>query len=103
MRSTFAQQPMKYIREIAHGAFGRVDRVQMADGTPAARKTLDPTPEVLRWSSEQKLRQRFEPEVKVRGALDSSFGGPVIATDRVGRELWFAMCLAGRNFQAKLN
>lgn len=66
---------MKVIREIRRGGFGRVDEV-IDNGTRYARKTFEPsiptTPAEL-----DKLRKRFDREVRVQAAIKSNAVMPI--------------------------
>jgi hypothetical protein len=93
---------MKILSEINRGGFGRVERVQLADGTVAARKVFDPLPEVLRSANEEKLRKRFRREVKVQTALRSDFFFPVTATGLDDDQPWFLMPLAESNLEDEI-
>jgi serine/threonine protein kinase len=93
---------LKVLEEINRGGFGRVERVRRPDGSIAARKTFDPTADVLRSADESKLRRRFQREVKVQSALRSEFVMPVLESDLQSPSPWFLMPLADANFESEI-
>ena len=62
---------MKFVGTINRGGFGRVERVQLSDGTYVARKVFDPAPHVLERTDLDRLRARFAREVRVQSVLPS--------------------------------
>src|SRR5687768_2314364 len=93
---------MKVIREIARGGFGRVDEVELDDGTRVAKKVFDPSPGVLAATSLEKLKSRFRREVRVQSTLQSDYAIPILDADLDGDEMWFTMPLCERNFQTEI-
>ena len=89
---------MKILEEIAVGAFGRVERVQLDDGTVWARKVFDPAEFIQQNSDMTKLRERFKREVKIQSQLSEEFFIPIIDSDLDSDSPWYLMPLAERNF-----
>jgi hypothetical protein len=85
---------MKVIGLIAETSFGRVELVQLDDGTTAARKVFAPRPEVLRNVTIDQLRKRFAREVRIQRALPDNFVMPVLDADLEADPPWFVMPLA---------
>lgn len=93
---------MKTLDEVSRGAFGRVDRVLLSDGSIVARKTLCPSPLLGAQVDFLKLRRRFAREVRVQCALKGEFFIPVLAHDLEAPEPWFTMPLAEKNYQQQI-
>jgi eukaryotic-like serine/threonine-protein kinase len=87
---------------IARGGFGRVERVQLDDGTVAARKTFMP-PIGMSQENVAKFRKRFGREVRTQGAMTSQSFLPVLAHDLDSDEPWFVMPLADRSLQDEIS
>lgn len=92
---------MDTIDLIARGGFGRVDRVRLADGTIAARKTFVP-PHGLDAANLEKLRKRFGREVRTQRALNSPSFLPILDSDLDRDDPWFVMPLAERSLQTEV-
>ncbi len=91
------------VRTLAHGGFGRVELIKLAKGgTQVARKVFDPKPEVLGGASPEKLKKRFQREVRIQSRLSSEYFIPVLDADLDGDPPWFTMPLADRNFTEKI-
>lgn len=93
---------MRIIREIARGGFGRVEELELDDGTRVARKVFDPSPGVLAATSLEKLKARFKREVRVQSTLLASYAIPILDSNLEGDELWYTMPLCERNFQTEI-
>ncbi|HMO81379.1 MAG TPA: serine/threonine-protein kinase [Pyrinomonadaceae bacterium] len=93
---------MKVIRVIDNGGFGRVEEVELDDGNRVARKVFDPTTEVLAASDTNKLKERFQREVKVQKSLSSDFFVPILDFDLSGDPMWFTMPLCEQNFKEEI-
>ncbi|OGV70398.1 MAG: hypothetical protein A2283_18985 [Lentisphaerae bacterium RIFOXYA12_FULL_48_11] len=89
---------MQVLESINRGGFGRVDKVKDASGRIVARKTFDPTHDVLAASDINSLRKRFNREVKVQSSLSSDYFISVLESDLTAAQPWFTMPLADRNF-----
>lgn len=89
-------------QEIARGGFGVVERVRMGDGTLLARKTFAPQFPGLDSAILQKLRARFEREVRVQSSLNSPSFIPILHADLTSETPWYLMPLADRNFQQQI-
>lgn len=74
-----------------------VERVLMNDGTLLARKTFAPQFPGLDPSMLQKLRARFEREVRVQSSLNSPSFIPILESDLAAPDPWYLMPLADRN------
>gem|GEM_PF-1459826 len=94
---------MEILEFIDRGAFGRVDKVRLSDGTIAARKLFDPNLTVLSGHEDISiLRRRFIREVKVQSQLSPDFFIPVLDFDLEGASPWFTMPLAERNLEKEI-
>jgi hypothetical protein len=86
---------MRVIREIQRGGFGRVDEV-VHNRRRYARKTFEPsiptTPAEL-----DKLKKRFDREVRVQAAIESHALMPIERYDLDDDPPWFLMPLADRS------
>jgi eukaryotic-like serine/threonine-protein kinase len=87
---------MKFVGTINRGGFGRVERVQLSDGTFVARKVFDPAPHVLERTDMVRLRARFAREVRVQSVLPSEYFLPILDSDLDCDQPWFTMPLADR-------
>jgi hypothetical protein len=90
--------------EIARGGFGRVERVRTADGRVLARKVFDPSPR-LGLPDEvdtEKLRKRFEREVRVQMALAPYGMMPIEHAALDASPPWFLMPLAERTYREQI-
>ena len=65
-------ESMKILETIAETGFGRVERVQLKDGTVAARKVFAPKAEITQGVSVEKMRKRFAREVRVQAEQSRS-------------------------------
>jgi len=91
------------VRTIARGGFGRVELVKpKKGGATVARKVFDPKPEVLAGTTVEKLKQRFQREVRVQSQLSSDFFIPILASDLEADEPWFTMPVADRSYAEKI-
>src|SRR5438270_9003247 len=88
---------------ISRGGFGRVERVQLEDGSVLARKVFDPQPYIQQVGDLQKLRKRFEREVRVQGSLSHDCFVPIVASDLEADEPWFTMPLADKNLRQEID
>src|SRR5688500_16942101 len=93
---------MKILSEINRGGFGRVERVQLEDGSIVARKVFDPSPDVIAGTNVDKLRKRFKREVKVQSSLSPDFFVPVLTYDLSSDPPWFCMPLCERNYSVQI-
>mgnify|MGYP001502791996 CR=1 FL=1 len=85
---------MKIIELINRGGFGRVEKVLLKDGSSGALKTFDPQFSVNTHDELEKLKKRFEREVRILSSLDSKFVIPVLDYDLKTENPWFLMPLA---------
>jgi hypothetical protein len=70
---------VRTIRRINRGGMGIVEEVELSDSTRAARKTFDPDQQTYANQAElQKLRKRFEREVKYQTELGRHGAMPVL-------------------------
>lgn len=87
----------RVLNEINRGGFGVVERVVAPDGSVVARKTFQVegrrSPEDL-----EKLRRRFQREVRVQSRLSGDYFLPVLQSDLTGSAPWFTMPVADRNY-----
>jgi len=90
---------MKILNVIAQTSFGRVERVQLSDGSIGARKICDPHASLLTNVSLQQLRKRFAREVKIQQALHGSYVIPVIGADLQADPPSFVMPLADTSLE----
>src|SRR5690348_8362491 len=91
------------LRTLAHGGFGRVELIKLdKGGGNVARKVFDPKPDVLKATSIEKLRQRFQREVRIQSRLSGDYFIPVLDAKLDGDSPWFTMPLAARNFAEKI-
>jgi hypothetical protein len=97
-------EDLTVIGEIARGGFGRVERVSTRAGKILARKVFEPSPR-LGFPEEvdlEKLRRRFEREVRVQMAL-APYGMMPIEHAALDRDPpWFLMPLAERNYREQV-
>lgn len=89
---------MKILDVISRGGFGKVEKVELDDGTIAARKVFDPLPDILAAADTPKLKKRFQREVRVQSSLSSDYFIEVIDSDLEAETPWFTMPLADQNF-----
>jgi len=89
---------MRIIREIFHGGFGRVEKVETDSGEVVARKVFDPQLGILAATNRDKLRRRFRREVMVQSSLKGHAFLPILKYDLDCGSPWFIMPLAKRNF-----
>jgi hypothetical protein len=82
---------------------GRVDEVELLDGTHAAQKTFDP--DRLAYSNQQeldKLRLRFEREVRYQAELGRIGAMPILGFDLSAAPPWFVMPLAEKSYAEQI-
>jgi eukaryotic-like serine/threonine-protein kinase len=92
------------IEQIARGGFGRVERIKAADGRTLARKVFDPSPElgVSSAADLEKLRRRFEREVRVQSYCAKHGAIPILDSDLKADPPWFVMPLADKNYAEQI-
>jgi len=93
----------RVIRHINRGGMGKVDEVELLDGTRAARKTFEPSQ--LAYTSQlehDKLRKRFEREVKYQAELGRNGAMPILAYDLRADPPWFLMPLADKTYEQQI-
>lgn len=93
---------MKVLKHINRGGFGRVDMVELSDGTIAAKKTFDPSIVLDSEEEREKMKQRFVREIKIQSSLKSPSFVPVLEFDLSGNNPWFLMPLADKNFSDEI-
>ncbi len=93
---------MRVLREINRGGFGRVEAVELDDGTVVARKVFDPAPEVALATDPDKLVDRFKREVRVQSALPAQFFMPILDYDLDDPSPWYTMPMADRNYKTQI-
>src|SRR5579859_4691961 len=92
------------VGEIARGGFGRVERVCSPDGRVFARKVFEPSPR-LGLPEEidvEKLRKRFEREVRVQMALAPYGMMPIEHAALDADPPWFLMPLADKTYRQQI-
>ena len=82
---------MKVLGPINRGGFGRVERVRLEDGSLGARKVFDPA---VPGDDIEKLRKRFEREVRIQSAIVFPAVMPIIGADLDASPPWYLMPLA---------
>lgn len=90
---------MRVVRSLARGGFGRVDEVELDDGTRLARKTFDPAPGP---TDRQLLLKRFNREVRIQKALDHPNIMPILDAENGPAPTWFTMPLATKSLEEKI-
>jgi eukaryotic-like serine/threonine-protein kinase len=91
---------MKVVREINRGGFGVVREVKLPDGTHAACKFFDP--HIGSPDEREKLRKRFQREVRIQSQITHPNIMPVLGYDLEASPPWFTMPLATQSFETKL-
>lgn len=92
---------IKVVEQLAHGGFGKVEKVQYGKAT-AVRKTFDPTIDVLRETTMEKLLKRFRREVSVQSSLSEEYFIPILESDLSGADPWFVMPVADCTYTEKI-
>jgi len=95
---------MEVIAPIKQGGFGLVEQVRDSDGTIFARKTFNLSSELGYLSPEdtERVRKRFEREVKIQASLDSPSFMPISRHELNESPPWFLMPLADMNYAEKI-
>ncbi|HRD65990.1 MAG TPA: serine/threonine-protein kinase [Candidatus Competibacter sp.] len=88
---------MIIIREINSGGFGRVEEVELEDGRHAAKKSFAPAFVPSTNDELEKLKKRFQREVRVQSSLKSDAFVPVLSEELDGPTPYYLMPLADRN------
>ncbi len=91
---------MKVIREINRGGFGVVHEVRSQAGVHLARKTFEPR--VVALDELEKLRRRFEREVRIQSQIRHPNIMPIVGHDLNASPPWFDMPLATESLEAKI-
>jgi serine/threonine protein kinase len=94
---------LKTPKLIGRGAFGRVEKVRLPDGSTVARKALDPTAEALADEDISILRRRFVREVKVQRQLGADFVMPILDAGLEDKDPWYTMPLAERTLEEEID
>src|SRR6266516_572646 len=95
---------VEVMETLAHGGFGRVELIKPGRGKAlVVRKVFDPLPVVLAATTIEKLKQRFQREVRVQRQLSGDFFIPVLDADLDGDPPWFTMPRADRSYAAKID
>jgi hypothetical protein len=94
---------MKILNVIDRGSFGRVERVELSNGTLAARKVFDPDPGILAAVGRPALVDRFKREVRIQKNLNANYIIPILHEDLNAADPWFLMPLADRNFHDEID
>jgi serine/threonine protein kinase len=89
---------METILKEFRGGFGKVEIVQLGDGSVIARKRFDPSSDILNATSIDKLRRRFKLEVLTQSKLSKDFTVPILASSLDSDDFWFTMPNCERNF-----
>jgi eukaryotic-like serine/threonine-protein kinase len=97
------EKTMKVVKVLDQfaGGFGRVEKVQLDDGSFAARKVFAPSMHVTD-AVEAKLRERFAREVKHQGLLKNPALMPIIDSDLKANPPWFMMPFAEKNYEKEI-
>ncbi len=90
------------LAEIAKGGFGRVEKVQLQDGTIAARKVFSPLDDIVNAVGREKLVRRFSREVKYQSNLPHELFIPIISFDLDSDAPSFLMPLAEANLASEI-
>lgn len=89
----------KFVRFINKGGMGKVDEVELTDGTRAAMKTFDPNAALFSDVLElAKLRKRFDKEVRYQTQLGLNGAMPVLFQDMSVDPPFFVMPLAEKSY-----
>jgi hypothetical protein len=91
---------MSIVREIAKGGFGVVHHVRLSDGQSVARKSFQPR--AASAEERDKLKKRFQREVRIQSQLRHPNIMPVLDYDLEATPPWFTMPLASRSFESKI-
>lgn len=82
---------------------GKVEEVELLDGSHAARKTFDPdTAAYANHLELDKLRKRFEREVKYQAELGRNGAMPIVGCDLNADPPWFVMPLADKTYEQQI-
>lgn len=92
----------KVLCTIGRGAFGRVEKVRLPDGSVVARKVLDPTTEALADEDISTLRRRFVREVRVQRQLGAESVMPILEAGLGDDTAWYTMPLAQRTLDEEI-
>lgn len=93
----------KVIRHINRGGMGKVEEVELLDGTRAARKIFEPDKAAYTNQLElDKLRKRFEREVKYQAELGRNGAMPILGYDLNADPPWFVMPLADKTYEQQI-
>ena len=90
---------MQVLETINHGGFGRVERVLLKQGQMGARKVFAPA---VPGDDVEKLRKRFEREVRIQSLLNFPAIMPIIGSDLKADPPWYLMPLAECTLADKL-
>lgn len=91
---------VKHIRDIDSGGFGRVDEVELGHGTRVARKTFHP--QFGTDEEKEKLRKRFEREVRIQSQISHPNIMPILDSDLSADPPWFTMPLASKSYETQI-
>jgi eukaryotic-like serine/threonine-protein kinase len=86
---------------VQHGGFGRVEKLQLPDGTFVARKVYQPRippPPAM----DAKLRERFRREVKHQSVFKDPALMPILEYDLNADPPWFTMPWAEKNYESQI-
>lgn len=93
----------RVIRAINRGGMGAVEEIELLDGMRAAKKTFDPDPQAYTNQLElDKLRKRFEREVKYQVELGRNGAMPVLHHELKADPPWFVMPLADKTYAQQI-
>jgi len=88
----------RVVRSISRGGFGRVEEVELEDGSRVARKTFDPQGWIAAdTDAREQARRRFVREVSVQSHLDHPHVMPILHAELTASPPWFLMPLADRS------
>lgn len=95
---------LRLVSVIDRGGFGRVEEVVTPLGQKFAVKVFDPAPELGLKTAEdlEKVRKRFEREVRTQASLNKPWAIPVLASELSGPSPWFIMPLAEKNYTKQI-
>ncbi len=93
---------MRIISNFRHGGFGKVQLAEDDSGKRVVLKTFDPSSEIVKASSRDKLLKRFIREVKIQSKLPQDCFMPILYSDVTIDPPWFTMPEADSDFEQEI-